>query len=230
MASETRHFTPALFSFLRDLRENNNRDWFQANKERYEQKLRHPALQFISDFGPLLRKISPEFNADPRPSGGSLFRIYRDVRFSKDKSPYKAYTGIQFRHKLGKDKSAPGFYLHLAPGEIFMGAGIYQPDGPTVAKIRDAIVTDPAAWKRVLRAKAFSDSLELSGASLKRPPRGYDAEHPLIEDLKRKDFTAFAKLSQKEVTTAGFIDRYLTLCRAGAPLVRFLCTAIDAPY
>ena len=83
------HFSPALFKFLRDLRANNDRDWFQANKERYEDKLRHPAQQFISDFGPRLAKISPHFNADPRPVGGSLFRIYRDVRFSKDKSPTK---------------------------------------------------------------------------------------------------------------------------------------------
>ena len=230
MASKTRHFTPALFTFLRDLARNNNREWFQANKDRFEDELRHPALQFISDFGPLLRKISPELNADPRSNGGSLFRIYRDIRFSKDKRPYKTHTGIQFRHKLGRDKSAPCLYLHLEPGSVFLGAGIYHPDGPTVARIRHAIVDDPAAWRRAIGGKAFREHLELGGGSLKRPPRGFDADHPLIEDLKRKDFIALKNLPQKEVTAPGFIDRYAALSRAGSPLLRFLCKAVDVPF
>jgi uncharacterized protein (DUF2461 family) len=115
--TKTASFSPELFSFLADLRANNNRDWFAANKDRYEDHLLEPALAFIEDFAPLLEKISPHFRADPRPSGGSLFRIYRDTRFSKDKSPYKANVGIHFKHERAKDTSAPGYYLHIGPDE-----------------------------------------------------------------------------------------------------------------
>src|SRR5918996_4016229 len=138
-ARSTASFSPALFTFLRDLKQNNDRDWFKANKPRYEKAVLEPALQFIVDFEPHLLAISPHFVADPRPSGGSLFRIHRDTRFSKDKSPYKPYTGIQFRHELGKDAHAPGFYLHLEPGGVFAGAGIWHPDQPTLVRIREAI-------------------------------------------------------------------------------------------
>ena len=106
-------FQPDLFRFLDALRGNNNREWFQANKERYESDVKGPMLRFIGDFAPRLRQISPRFVADPRPNCGSLFRIYRDVRFSKDKTPYKTNAGAQFRHQAGKDAHAPGFYLHV---------------------------------------------------------------------------------------------------------------------
>ncbi len=115
------HFSPALFAFLRELKANNSRPWFQANKERYEREVREPMLCFIADFGVEARKISPYIVADPRKAGGSMFRIHRDTRFSKDKSPYKTTVGAQFRHEQGKDVHAPGFYLHLAPGEAFAG-------------------------------------------------------------------------------------------------------------
>ena len=136
-SKQPRHFRPHLFKFLKDLESNNNRDWFQANKARYEDQIKEPALQFISDFGPLLRKVSPHFRADPRPNGGSLFRIYRDVRFAKDKRPYKTHTGIQFRHEAGRDAHAPGFYLHLESGRVFVGAGIWHPDSTSLRKIQD---------------------------------------------------------------------------------------------
>ena len=95
------HFTPALFEFLADLAENNRREWFQANKDRYETHVKDALLDFVSDFGERLTGISPHMVADPRPSGGSMFRIYRDVRFSKDKSPYKTNAGVHFRHEVG---------------------------------------------------------------------------------------------------------------------------------
>jgi len=121
------YFSPEVFSFLRELAENNNRDWFAENKTRYEQRVREPILQFISDFGPRLAKISPHFVADPRPSGGSLFRIHRDTRFSHDKSPYKTHLGVHFFHDSGKKApSVPGFYLHIAPDECFAAAGRHR--------------------------------------------------------------------------------------------------------
>jgi uncharacterized protein (TIGR02453 family) len=226
----SRHFSPQLFKFLRDLKENNRREWFLANKERYENHVRHPAQQFISDFGPHLAKISKHFSADPRPVGGSLFRIYRDVRFSKDKSPYKTHTGIQFRHRRGKDAHAPGFYLHLEPGSVFCGAGIWHPDGATLKKIRDFLVSHPSRWKRVTRGKRFRSLWELSGDALSRPPRGYDPEHPLIDDLKRKDFIAVTRLTHRDVTAPDFLEHYSGLCRAATPFVKYLCEAVDAPF
>ncbi len=224
------HFRPALFKFLKDLAANNDRDWFKANQERYEDDLREPARAFISDFGPLLHKISPHFRADPRKVGGSLFRIHRDVRFAKDKSPYKTYTGIQFRHKAGKDAHAPGFYLHLEPGGCFAGVGIWHPDAETTKKIRAFLVEDPARWKRVAHAKRFRQTFELQGDSLKRPPRGFDPDHPLIEDLKRKDFIGVATLSQTEITSPGFLKSYAALCRTGGAFVKALCEAGQVPF
>ena len=122
------HFTPVLFEFLSDLSENNNREWFQANKDRYERDVRDRLVQFVADFDSRLTEISPHMVADPRPSGGSVFRIYRDVRFSKDKSPYKTNAAIHFRHEVGRKVHGPGFYLHLQPGSVFTGAGIWRPD------------------------------------------------------------------------------------------------------
>lgn len=224
------YFKPALFKFLRDLRENNNRDWFNANKSRYESSVKDPALRFISDFGEQLEKLSPHFKADPRPVGGSLFRIYRDVRFSKNKAPYKTAVGIQFRHKRGKDAHAPGFYLHLEPGELFAAAGMWHPDSASLKSIREAISTDTKGWKSALSGKAFKSNFEFGGESLKRPPKGFDPDHPLIETLKRKDFIVHTRLTQKEATSAGFERRVAGLFRQTAPLVRFLCTAVGAEY
>jgi uncharacterized protein (TIGR02453 family) len=218
-------FSPELFAFLRELRANNDREWFKANKARYEEAVQEPALQFIADFAPRLRKISPHFRADPRTVGGSLFRIYRDTRFSRDKSPYKTHTGIQFRHELARDVHAPGFYLHLGPDEVFVAAGIWHPDGQSLGKIRDAIVADPKRWQRVTRR-----DFRLGGDSLKRAPAGYDSEHPLIDDLKRKDFIAVVPLSEKRATSRGFVDEFAATCRSAAPFVRFLCEAVDVPF
>src|SRR5919108_6356028 len=146
-----REFGPELFSFLRDLKEHNDRDWFNANKDRYENDLLEPALAFIEDFGLRLPAISPYLVADARRQGGSLFRIYRDTRFSKDKSPYKTHAGIYFRHELAKSAHAPGFYLHLEPGQVFLGAGIWRPDTEPLAQIRTAIAEDPDRWTSTTR-------------------------------------------------------------------------------
>ena len=223
-ATSTKPFGTELFKFLGDLKVNNDRDWFSANKDRYEAHVRGPALDFVADFAPHLERISPHFVADPRPSGGSLFRIHRDTRFSKDKSPYKPYTGIQFRHERAKDAHTPGFYLHLQPRSVFAGVGIWHPDPPTLARIREAIVKDPSTWKRATRG------LTLTGDSLKRAPAGFDSEHPLIEDLRRKDFIAMVELTQGDVCSRGFLERFARTCEEGFPLVRFVCGALDLAY
>lgn len=225
-----RHFTPALFKYLRDLTAHNDREWFQANKDRYLADLRDPCLAFITDFGARLARISPQFRSDPKPVGGSLFRIYRDVRFSRDKSPYKTHAGLHFRHVAGKDAHTPGFYLHLEPGACFLGLGLWRPDAKTLKPIRDLIAGDPQRWRRAVGGKAFRDRFQVSGESLKRVPRGYDPDHPLAEVLKLKDITAFSTLTQKDVTSTGFVDAFAEDCRAGAPLVEFICEALDQPY
>jgi uncharacterized protein (TIGR02453 family) len=228
--STSSYFTPATFSFLKDLSKNNRRDWFERNRSRYEEGVKDPAVRFITDFGPHLRKISTNFRADPRPVGGSLFRIHRDVRFAKDKSPYKTHTGIHFRHFDAGDAHAPGFYLHIEPGEVFVGVGIWHPDTPALEKIRMRVVEEAAEWKRVTRGKGFASRFELSGESLSRPPRGFAPDHPLIEDLKRKDFIGVARLTERDLTSDAFLKDFASLCRAGGPLNRFICGALGIPY
>ncbi len=229
--ARTSPFRPALFTFLRDLAANNEREWFAENKERYEAHVKEAGLDFINDFAPYLEKLSPHFVADSRPVGGSLFRIYRDTRFAKDKTPYKTNTGVHFRHEAAKDVHAPGYYLHLEPKQSFVGLGIWMPDGPTTRKIRDAIAENPAAWKKAAYGKRFTDVFDLGDdEQLKRPPRGFDPDHPYIDDLKRKSFTAYAKISQKQVTAPDFLDQYFRMCKRGTPFMAFLCDAVGVPF
>jgi uncharacterized protein (TIGR02453 family) len=217
-----RYFTPELFVFLRQLRENNDRQWFAANKQRYEKEVRDPALRFIADFGPRLAKIAPRLVANPRPVGGSMFRIYRDTRFSHDKSPYKTHIGIHFFHEKAKAApSVPGFYLHLSPGESFAAAGIWHPDPVSLGRMREAIARRSMEWKAIKRSK-----LPIEGGSLKRPPRGYAPDHPLIEDLKRTDFVTSARFSDKEVCSAEFLSDFARKCRKMTPLVKFVARSL----
>ena len=211
-------FGPELFRFLEELKDHNDRDWFEANKGRYEDDLLEPALAFIEDFEPHLR-------ADARRSGGSLFRIYRDTRFSKDKTPYKTTAGIYFKHERSKELHAPGFYLHLAPGDVFAGGGIWHPDTKTAHAIRTAIVRDPDGWKAATAGVGLG-----SGDALKRVPQGFDKEHPLADDLKRKDFAAIERMTEDEATGPRFLERYASACESMAPLMRFLCGAVGARF
>ena len=222
--------TPALFDFLRELGANNERPWFEENKARYRAEVRDPMLDFIQAFAEPLAEISPHFRADPRANGGSLFRIYRDTRFSKDKTPYKTNVGAHFRHEAGKDAHAPGFYLHLEPGMCFAGCGVWHPDSPTLGRIRDTIVEKPEEWTRITTGAEFCQTFRLAGEALKRPPRGYDPEHPLIEDLKRKDFVVIADVEEAEAIRPDFLDRFAAIARAGGEFTSFLCKAVGVPF
>lgn len=225
-----RHFTPELFEFLAELADNNTREWFTANRDRYRTQVQEPLLGFIADFAEPLREISPAFVADPRPSGGSMFRIHRDVRFARDKSPYKTHAAAQFRHRSGRDAHAPAFYLHLEPGNVFAAAGVWHPDRESLERVRAAIVEHPRKWRSVLTDRDLVAHHQLAGDSLLRPPRGVDPDHPLIEDLKRKDFIAVEALSQSAACRAGFIDRVAESFAAAAPLVRFLTEAVGQEF
>jgi len=225
-----RSFSPALFRFLRDLKANNDRDWFNEHKQRWLDDARDPCLRFVADFGARLNGISPRFRADPRPHGGSLFRLHRDIRFSKNKDPYKTSLGMQFNHESGKNAHTPGFYLHLEPGGCFAGAGIWRPDGPTLKLIRTRIADEPQAWRKAVGGEGFRRHFSLRGDALKRVPRGFEPDHPLAEVLKLKDLLGLTTFTQKEVTATDFLDVFTRRCRAGAPLVRFICEAVGQPF
>ncbi|MGH7336149.1 MAG: DUF2461 domain-containing protein [Myxococcota bacterium] len=223
-------FAPALFRFLRDLRKNNDRDWFLAHKDVYERDVKDQVVGFISAFAPWLRRISAHLVADPRPVGGSMFRIHRDVRFSDDKRPYKTQVGIHFRHAAAEGGHALGFYLQLAPGDVFATAGIWQPDRAVLADVRDAIAESPAAWRRAVNAREFTSRWALAGESLVRVPRGFDPEHPNASDLKRKSYIAQTGFSERDACAPGFAEQLAEAWRASAPLMRFLARALDLPW
>lgn len=237
-------FTPATFKFLSDLKRNNNRDWFIANKARYEADLRQPCLQFIGELTEPLKKISPHYVANPKPVGGSLFRIHRDARFSKDKSPYKTHAGMRFYHEdtQGSARSevagngamgrldAPVFYLHVEPGQSFIGGGLWHPQPDSVKRVRNYMLSNPASWKKATRDPKFRKVYELEGEALSRPPQGYDPAHELIEDLKRKDFVCTATLTQDDLCAPAAVKTVLQHFALASPMLDWLCGALDLDF
>lgn len=223
---------PELFQFLRELSENNNKAWFTENKPRFRENVQLPMVEFIETMAPWLAQNTPAFVADTRLNGGSLFRIYRDTRFGADKTPYKTNIGCHFRHRAGKDAHAPGFYVHIAPGEIFFGGGIWSPPTPILNKIRDAIVDDPEQWTAIQKNKSFKKVLGGLGdsPSLKNAPRGYSAEHPCVNDLKRKSIYAFASCTETQVCADDFPDRVTDAFEALVPLMAFMAKALDVGW
>lgn len=226
----SRSFQPALFSFLNDLAENNERPWFHANKARYEHDLKEPALDFIEAFRPRLAAVSPHFEANARAVGGSLFRIQRDTRFGADKTPYKLNSGVHFRHERAKDAHAPGFYLHLQPRRCFMGLGLWRPEPKIAQQIREFMSEYRDRWLAITTDPRFVNNFALSGDSLVRPPKGFDKSDPIVDDLKRKSFMAIAPLTQKQVTANDFLDDFEQRCRDGSPFVGFLCEAVGIDF
>ncbi|OGP82611.1 MAG: hypothetical protein A2Y95_12475 [Deltaproteobacteria bacterium RBG_13_65_10] len=225
MAGEA-HFGPDFFKFLGALAANNRREWFLAHRDEYESSVRQPFLGYIADFGPRLRTISRHLVADPRPVGGSLFRIHRDVRFSRDKSPYKTHAAAYFAHRgAGQDVHVPGFYLHLEPRGCFGAAGLWHPGPKALDQVRRAIIARPAAWKKVL-----ARGIEIEGDSLKRAPQGLDPGHPLIEDLKRKDFVTSVSFTQAQVCGPRFLADFTAACRRMSPLVEFVTRSLGLPW
>ncbi|EMI52144.1 DUF2461 domain-containing protein [Rhodopirellula sallentina] len=219
-----------LFEFLDDLTRNNDREWFAENKDRYESVLREPVLELITQLEKPLRRSAPMLKAIAKRSGGSLMRIYRDTRFSKDKTPYKTNVGISLRHQADGNIHAPGAYIHLADDECFVALGCWRPQRETLAAIRRAIDEDPKAWHRARDQRKFQQSYQLAGESLKTAPRDYPKDHPEIVDLRRIDFIAVSPLTPHDFTQPDIVPRIVGLIRDGKPLMRFLCDAIDVPY
>jgi uncharacterized protein (TIGR02453 family) len=219
-------FDANLFRFLRELKRHNDRECFQANKARFETEVREPMLSFIMAFADPLQKLNRNYLADPRPVGGSMFRIFRDARFSKDKSPYKTNVGAQFRHRdCTRDVHAPGFYLHLEPDSCFIAAGLWHPDPGSLRRVRERIVSHTRDWKALQ-----SKGIEVLGEALKRVPQGFDPDHPCAEHLKLKDFYTDTPITEREVCAPDFLERFTEACQRNAPLMAFLTKALDLPW
>ncbi|MBP6821386.1 MAG: TIGR02453 family protein [Acidobacteria bacterium] len=217
-------FSPQLFTFLEELKANNNRDWFEANRHRYLEFVKEPMLAFIAAFRPRLANFSNYLIADPKPHGGSMLRLHRDLRFSKSKEPYKAMAAAYFWHQSGKE-SRPGIYLHLDPEHSFLGVGLWRPATPMRRDITDAIADKPDAWKAAVTDRQFKSKFKFGGESLAKLPKQYSPDHPFSEDLRRKDFIVTAEFTPTQVCAKDFLDRVENLCEAAKPFMQFLTKA-----
>lgn len=223
-------FSRKTIAFLKELDQNNNKIWFDENRQRYEDEVRAPAFHYIESMDQHMAKISPHFVVSAKKVGGSLMRVHKDIRFSKDKTPYKTNIGINFRHARGKDVHAPGFYLHIEPGSVFLGAGIWRPESSTLKNVRTLIDEYPKEWKKLASKLTSKGEFEFGGDSLKRPPKGYQEDNPLILDLKRKDFIAVSNMKPSTIYASDFEKQTARLFKAAAPLVKFICEADDLPF
>jgi uncharacterized protein (TIGR02453 family) len=231
MADSFEGFPADLFKFLHSLKRNNEREWFNANKQRYKDNILAPMSEFIAAMDGRLAKVSDCFIADPRPNGGSMFRIYRDVRFSKNKSPYKEHVACHFRHISGRDAHSLGFYVHLEPDNVFFGGGMYNPANSTLRQIRTAIAEDADEWKRATRSKSFKTRFgEVQGGSLKRVPQGFDPEHVFADDLKRKSFFAVQRVDPDLALTKDFVPEVQKSFVALKPMMRFLAESVGVSF
>ena len=223
-------FLPETIAFLEQLAANNDREWFQANKARYEEQVLDVALRFIQSMQDPLAEIAPHFTAIPTRVGGSLMRVYRDTRFSRNKLPYKTNVGIQFRHEQAKDVHAPGYYVHIDPDEVFLGVGMWRPHADPLRQIRQRIAARPGEWRSVVGDAWFSRHFELGGESLSRPPRGFDNDHECIGDIKRKSFIAVRHLDVGDCLKPRFQATVEASFRGAEPYMRFLCDAVGVRF
>jgi len=224
-------FSPAAFDFLRGLARHNDRAWFEAHRDAYERELRAPMRELIEEMDVRLAEVAPEVVGDPK---ASPFRIHRDVRFSKDKSPYKTHYACWFFHRDAGRSAAPhdnggaaGFYFHLEPGACISAGGLYKPPRPALAKVRDAIAEDARGFQRSLGG-AFADRFGALTEEfvLTRTPRGYPADHAAADWLRYTSFTASRPIADAVVTSPKLADVLTEDFAALTPLVRWLNAAI----
>ncbi len=224
-------FPKDLFDFFTELNANNKRDWFMANKPRYEQSIAEPCLDFIAAMTDGLKTVSPHFLAIPKKQGGSMFRIYRDVRFSKDKRPYKTHAGLHFRHKNAKDAHAPGFYVHLEPGNVFVGVGIWKPHPDGLKQVRAAFHNFPGKWEAAINDKKLLKRFGgIRGESLTRPPKGYDADDPAIGHIKMKSFFLVCNMDDGAPLKANFTELVTKTWLEARPVAKFLTEAVGQDF
>ena len=228
-------FRPAALTFLRSLARNNKRDWFEANRERYEADVKRPLAILVEEIDARLGEIAPEMIGSPK---RSIFRIYRDVRFSKDKSPYKTNAAAWFYHRdaghavgTAAVHGGAGFYFQIAPRECMVAGGIWMPPTAALKTLRETIAEDPDALTSILKQAAFKRAFGTLSeeAVLKRTPRGFDPDHPAAELLRYKSFTVSRPLSDVEILSPKLPDiiarRYATML----PLIRWLNRVLGLP-
>lgn len=227
----TTYFDERAFRFLRSLARHNERAWFHDHKADYDAHVRGPFLRLIGDLQPVLAGISAHYRADPRPMGGSLFRIQRDTRFANDKSPYKPWQGARLFHSRRRELPAPSFYLHLEPGACFVGAGLWHPELPTQRTVRQFIFDNPGSWKAAAHAPAFRRRYDLESTEmLVRPPRGFPADFEFVDDLRRRNFVAVRALDDATLTGPRLRQTLERDLQALAPFVDYLCAALDLEF
>jgi uncharacterized protein (TIGR02453 family) len=212
-------------NFIKDVAENNNREWFAANKDVYE-AAKADVLALVTALIPELAKVDPLLSAEADPKK-SLLRIYRDVRFSKNKDPYKNNFGIWFSAK-SKGGNEPGYYLHIQPGKSFIAGGYWMPDAPHLKLIRQEIDYNIGDFKEIINEKDFRKNFKLGVENaLKNAPKGYDPADPNIEFLKLKSFEATTKIDDEEFLKPNLVNKLISSFKTVQPLVAFLRNAIE---
>jgi uncharacterized protein (TIGR02453 family) len=216
-------FPPEGLLFLKNLKKNNRRDWFADHKGEYEEFVKFPMETLIASLAGPLDKLSPGIFVHPKKS---MFRIYRDTRFSRNKNPYKTHAAAIF-HPKGPWQESAGFYLHIEPGRTFLAGGVYMPDGQQLKKIRSAIARNPKKFLAVVGSKSFKSSFgALEGDKLSRAPMGYAPDHPMIEWLKFKQFIVAVEWPESAATKRSFVGRATALYGKMLPMVNFLNDAL----
>lgn len=220
-------FPKSGLDFLRKLKKHNNRDWFNAHKSEYEELVKFPMQSYISSLKPVFAGFAPEFDINPKKS---IFRIYRDTRFSTDKTPYKTHSAAHFElKKKPKLFEGAGYYVHIAPDEVFIGGGIYMPDNDQLKKIRKAVDERSGEFRSIINGKKFKKVFgELQGEKLSRPPKGFDPEHPMIEYLKFKQFFIGLEWKESSCYKRDFLKKSADVFALATPLIRFLNKAMGS--
>lgn len=213
-------FTPKTLSFLRSLKRHNDREWFRSRKDQYETHVRGPMVQLLARLADDFRTFAPELVSDPRVS---LYRIYRDTRFSGDKHPLKTHIAAHFPARGFARNEGAGLYLEIAPAWVWIGGGIYMPSSPDLRAIRAHIASHHRTLHRIVTAPAFRTAVgQLEGEQLSRVPRGYLKDHPAADYLRFKQFLAGCEYEAEFAYSPRFYREVLAVFRAVAPLVRFL--------
>ncbi|WP_343701633.1 DUF2461 domain-containing protein [Chitinophaga sp.] len=214
---------PSSFDFLRTLKQNNNREWFNEHKPIYQQE-----LQAVAVFAEALLQLLSETDLIETPSGEkSLHRIYRDTRFSKDKTPYKANWSGHFRRATRQRRG--GYYFHLEPGNSFVAGGFWGPVAEDLKLIRDDIAFDPAPLRKILNARSFKTTFgTLQGEQLKTTPKGYDATHEAIDLLRYKQFLLIRKFTDAEVLNESFLNEAADTFRKMRPFFDYMSEVLTA--
>lgn len=225
------YFSPETFEFLFDLDVFNSRAWMDANRDRYEQHVKLPLYAFCDDLaGPLHTRVSRHLVAIGAIQGGSVFQIHRDTRFSADKTPYKTAASAWFghEHSAGPGAPLPGIYVHLEPGNCFIGAGVHRPPTAALNAVRDRIVASPTAWTRARNA-VQRGGFGLIDGQLRTAPRGYDRDHRHIDDLRRTSYVVRRDFDESDAIAGDFLDRFVGWSVDALPLLRFVARALSVP-